>query len=160
VDQLRLMFRSLLEDRFAIKVHWETKDVQVYRLLVSKNGSKLKPAEEDSKVVVAGNTLPPGHALVQAVTSEEHHLSGRRATMEQLVDALSLALRQPVVDQTGLTGTFDFDVKYHHDSDLDFASGSPEVVPALEKILGLRLESGKVPLEMLVIDHVGKLVEN
>ncbi len=159
-DQLRLMFRSLLEDRFAIQVHWETKELQVYRLLVGKDGPRLTPAGEDSDVVVAGNKIPRGHAFVQAVTSEEHHLSGKGATMEQLANALSIALHQPVVDQTGLTGTFDFDVKFHHDPELNFASGSPEIVPAIQKALGLRLESGKRPFEMLVIDHVGKLAEN
>jgi uncharacterized protein (TIGR03435 family) len=159
-DQLRLMFQSLLEDRFAVKIHWETKEMQTYRLLVSRSGSQLSPSLEDSTVLVAGNPIPAGRAFVQAVTREEIHLSGRRATMKQLVDALSTALRQPVVDQTGLTGVFDFDVQFQHDPDLDFASGFPELVPALEKNLGLRLESGKLPFELLVIDHVGKLVEN
>jgi uncharacterized protein (TIGR03435 family) len=159
-DQLRLMFRSLLEDRFGVKVHWETKELQVYRLLVAKDGSKLRRAEEDSKVVVDGRTLSPGHASVISVTAAEQHLAGSRATMEQLVDALSIALRQPVVDQTGLTGTFDFDVKFQREGDMENMSGNPFIRTAIQETFGLRVEAGKAPVEVLVIDHLGKLSEN
>ncbi len=159
-DQLRLMFRSLLEDRFAMKVHWETKEMQVDRLLVAKGGSTLKPAEGVSKVLVNGTKLAPGHAIVHVMGPGEHHLAGSRATMEQLAEALSLAVSQPVVDQTGLTGTFDFDVEFQPEQGLDDPSGSPFIQTAIRKTLGLRLESGKVPVEVLVIDHVGELSEN
>jgi uncharacterized protein (TIGR03435 family) len=157
-DQLRLMFRSLLEDRFGIKVHWETKEMELYRLLVAKDGSKLRRAEEGSKVVTKGSQIPPGLAGVYGFT-DGLHLAGSGATVEELADALSVALRQPVVDQTGLTGTFDFDVKFQREADLENTSGSPFIRAAIQT-LGLRVEVGKGPVEVLVIDHLGKLSEN
>jgi len=158
-DQLRLMFRSLLEDRFGIKVHWETKEMQLYRLLVAKDGSKLKRAEEDSTVMIQGRPIPRGRAAVYGFR-DGAHLAGSGASMELLVDALSIALRQPVVDQTGLTGAFDFDMKFQREEDLENTSGNPLIRTALQQTLGLRVEAGKGPVELLVIDHLGKLSEN
>jgi uncharacterized protein (TIGR03435 family) len=157
-DQLRLMFRSLLEDRFGIKVYWDTKEMELYRLLVAKDGSKLRRAEEDSKVLIAGSQIRRGLAGVYAFT-DGLHLAGSRASVEQLADALSVALRQPVVDQTGLIGTFDFDVKFQREDDLENTSRSPFIRTAIQT-LGLRVEAGKGPVELLVIDHLGKLSEN
>jgi len=158
-DQLRLMFRALLEDRFGIKVHWETKEMQLYRLLVAKDGSKLKPAE-DSKIVIDGNPFPPGRAGVIAKAADDLHLMGRAASVEELANALSIALRQPILDQTGLIGSFDFDVKFQREDDVENKSGNPLIGSAIQKTLGLRVESGKGSVEVLLIDHFGKLSEN
>ncbi len=157
--QLRLMFRSLLEDRFGIKVHWETKEMTVYRLMPVKDGPKLKPAEEGSKVVVSGRTLPQGFSGVISEV-DGMHLVGKGASIDQLVDGVSTALREPVLDQTGLSGTFDYDVKFQREGDLENASGNPFLEPAIRKLLGLRLERGKSPVDVLVVDRVEKLTEN
>jgi len=111
-------------------------------------------------VVVDGRTLAPGHASVIAVTALEHHLAGSHATMEQVAEALSVALRQPVVDQTGLTGAYDFDMKFPREQDAENTAGNPLIRTALQQTLGLRVEAGRVPLQVLVIDRLGKLSEN
>jgi uncharacterized protein (TIGR03435 family) len=134
--------------------------MQVYRLLIARDGPKLKRVEEGSQVVIGGRALAPGHAVVQAVTAAELHLAGSRATMEQLAGALSTVLRQLVVDETGLSGTFDFDVKFQREDDSENKSGNPFIGSAIQKTLGLRVEAGKTPVEVLLIDHLGKLSEN
>jgi len=159
-DQLRLMFRSLLEDRFGIQVHWETKEMQFNRLVVSRGGPKLNPPAADPDTKIAGYKLAPGFAGVISMKVDEQHLIGRAATAEQLAVALSTALRELVVDQTGLGGTFDFDVTFQMNEELEGPSANPFIRPAIEKNLGLRVEPAKGPIEVLVIDHLGKLTEN
>jgi uncharacterized protein (TIGR03435 family) len=75
--------------------------------------------------------------------------------MESLAWGLSRPLRQPVVDRTAVAGTFDIDLTYARDGDTD--SPLPSIFTALQEQLGLRLEPRKVPVEILVIDHIEKV---
>jgi len=97
------------------------------------------------------------------------HLMGKGATMTQLVNALGGALAGPVTDDTGLQGTYDFDVLFARD-DLHATSpdkprppddsSAPLLPAALQSELGLKLERSKGPVEVLAIDHLEKPSEN
>jgi uncharacterized protein (TIGR03435 family) len=158
-DQLRLMFRALLEDRFGIKVHTETKERDLFRLSIARSGSKLRPAIEDSVVNVDERPLRPGFHGVLA-SRDGAHLAGKGVSFQQLVADLSGAIGRPILDQTGIMGMFDYDVRFRHDSDLTNENGNPYIGAAIENILGLHVESGRGPVEILVLDHIEKPSEN
>lgn len=139
VEQVRLIFQSLLADRFQLKLHRDLKQLPVYHLVIGKNGSKLKPVPPDA---------PP---------SEGH-------SMDQLVEALSRGLDRPIIDKTGLSGKFEDTMDWgnlaqaRHDDPDGFAMGA--LSAAVQASLGLKLESAKDQVEIIVIDHVEKPSEN
>jgi len=156
VAQVRLMLRSLLEDRFKLKFHNETRETSAYILTVAKGGPHFKASESDGPLAV----FPEGGAL-----------NYRRASMAYLTGRLLSnlpSLGRPVVDQTGLDGVYDFSMRL-----FDPDAGRSETDPkgdlrqqldnglgASLKDLGLKLEPTKTPIEMLIIDHVEKPSEN
>jgi len=148
-DRLRLMFRTLLEDRFKVKAHFEMRDLQQYDLVVSKPG-KLNPADPESPMKVSGRSLRPG---IAAILNEEdgQHLISSGCTLAQIADSLSRSLRAPVRDRTGLVGTWDFNGLL--DEDLNLPS-------TVERELGLKLQQTKAPLRVLVVDHAEKPAPN
>ena len=151
-DRVRERLRSLLADRFGLVVHHETRDQTVYLLTVAKNGPKLKavPTPEGPPRKEEGR----GHAQCFA------------APVEMLVTTLANATHRTVVDKTGLTGRYDFVLDWTPDiqrapadasSDgTSLASAGPTIFTAVQEQLGLRLESGKAPVDVLVIDHVDR----
>jgi len=150
-DQVRLMLQALLVERFKLSVHRENRDVPGYALVLSKRGSKLKSAKENE---VVGATL---NGYVRTF---------QKLPVAALVNFLSNSTRQPVIDNTGLKGLFDFSVDLtHHDNDSlqTTAAGATAANPgdafarlsaAVEDQLGLRLEPRRVTVENLIIDHV------
>jgi uncharacterized protein (TIGR03435 family) len=146
--QIRTMLRSLLIERFGLVVHREAKEEPVFQLIVAKGGSKLKATE-----VREGE--PQGLRLGIG------RLTGMAASMPMLASNLSRQLGRPVLDKTGLNGFYDFILDYTLDpgtppvvdepnaADLSL----PSVFTALQKQLGLKLESMKATVEILVIDH-------
>jgi uncharacterized protein (TIGR03435 family) len=154
-EDLRLMFQSLLEDRFKLKVHHETRELPVYNLVVAKSGPKLKSANPESKIGMEGRFIGGGRGMI-AGFNDGLHLMGKGATMEQLVNSLGGYLRAPVNDRTGLTGTFDYNVAFARDDNSTELSSLPALTTAIQQELGLKLEAGKAPIEVLVIDHLEK----
>jgi uncharacterized protein (TIGR03435 family) len=162
-DELRLMFQSLLEDRFRLKVHRESREMSVYKLEVGKNGPRLKPAAADSyKTTVDERPVEVKKGRVAIISGETgFRLIGNGVTMAQLVNSLARILNGPVVDGTDLEGTFDFDVLFARDENPSNAEFSPPMLPAaLKAELGLTLEKGKAPVEVLVFDHLEKPTPN
>lgn len=157
--QLRLMFRALLEDRFGMKAHFETRERDVSRLVIAKGGSKLKPTDEQTIIALDGRPLPLGARGI-FTGQDGAHLIGKGAAFEALVGGLVGALQRPVIDETGLTGTYDYDVRFRLDSDFENPNGNPYIGTAIESVLGLRLESGRGPVEMLVLKSIGRPTEN
>jgi uncharacterized protein (TIGR03435 family) len=158
-DQVRLMFQSLLEDRFRLKVHRETREMEVYKIAVGKNGPKLVPTtEKDQETTVDGKTMVLKKGTSRIVLGKEGaHLVGKGATMAQLAKSLEGVLGGPALDDTGLQGTFDYDVVFLPDGQVpatDFSA--PTLVAALKSELGLAVEKGKAQVEVLVIDHLEK----
>jgi uncharacterized protein (TIGR03435 family) len=153
VAQLRLMMQTLLAERFKLVVHRETKELAAFALSIGKGGHKLHLSDEEGAPQFA-----PGKG-------GEMSFSAQRVPMSRFVDFLSGPLRAPVVDLTGLTGRYDFTVDLMAylpmDADGKPADGAAADVPtiismALQEQLGLKLESRKIPVAMVVIDQAGK----
>jgi uncharacterized protein (TIGR03435 family) len=154
VEEMRVMMQSLLADRFKLQFHHETKEMRALVLTAAKDGPKLKPS-----------AVSDGPGIVPAINKVA--LTGLHASMDQLAIFLSGPLGTPVVDDTGLKDFYDFDF----DLTPFLPAGPPqpgEAPPdpvaifqaALPKLLGLHLESRKMPVDMVVIDHIEKLTEN
>ena len=149
-DQARKMMQNLLAERFQLKVHRETKEVPIYALVVGKNGPKLK---ESAQGAAAGG-------FVQA-TDKGLHMEAKKGTMEKLASQLSVTAGRPVMDKTGLTGTYEYTLDWSPANRIPSAdSDDPSMFTALQEQLGLRLESTKGPQETLVIDRAERPSEN
>jgi uncharacterized protein (TIGR03435 family) len=151
-EQWPLMLQGLLADRFKLAVHRETKEVQVYALVAGKNPPKLQPSKDEEQTM-----FTPG---------ERGQMNFHKMSLVGLVNLLSNILHTPVVDQTGITGFFDFAL-----DPMQFAPPpSPNnpvrtdiselILMALQEQLGFKLEKKKAPLEFTIIDHAEKPTEN
>ena len=161
--ELRLMFQSMLEDRFKLKVHRETREMPVYKLEVAKGGPKLKPGTEgDSTATIEGRPLVTKNGAVWiTMWKDGAHLVGKNVTMAQLASALSSQFDGPLVESTGLAGTFDFDVVFAPANWPPDSEFTPSFLSAaLKNELGLTVEKGKAPIEVLVLDHLEKPAPN
>jgi uncharacterized protein (TIGR03435 family) len=146
-DGLRGMMRSLLEDRFGLRLHRERKEMPVYALTVGRRGSKLSASAQET----AGMSKLPGGGL---------RLEFRRTTVGELASFLSTlaAVDRPVEDQSGLGGVYDFRLDLHEvagpwESEAERAA-APSLGTVLEEQLGLRLEGRRSAVEVLVVDRV------
>ena len=157
-EQLRLMFQTLLEERCKLKTHFETREIAQYNLVVSKAG-KLKVANPDSVIMVGSFPMRAGTASVLS-GQDGVHFMGKGASVDQIADSLSRNLRAPVRNMTGLTGTFDFDVLFTRDDDAVNNAVATSLQEAVQRELGLRLDRGKGPASVLVVDHVEKPTAN
>ncbi len=142
--QVRLMLQTLIADRFQLKFHRETKQLSEYELRVAKGGPKLKASAPGSV-----NSLRFGGGESVSV------LTVTGGGMEQLAKQLgNSGLERPVLDKTGLTGQYDYELRWSVDqAGAGRADGPPSVVTAIQEQLGLKLESIKGPVEIFVIDH-------
>lgn len=162
-DELRLMFQQLLEDRFRLKLHTETRQTRAYELIVAKDGPRLKPTQDGSQVLLDGRVPPEGAGAYATLSGPR--LVGRNASMAQLAETLARSLQGPVVDRTGLIGTFDFNIAFSRDdsekpADAPDVASAPTLAIAIQEQLGLKLQSGKAPVQILVIDHVSPPTDN
>jgi uncharacterized protein (TIGR03435 family) len=140
---LELMLQSLLEERFKLGIHRETRVEPIYELVMAKTGPKLKDSAGPDANGRQGFFGPPGYwvATNQPVAS--------------LVGPLSRQLGRPVRDKTGVMGRYDFTLRYS--PELTQKAGddpnAPSVFTALEEQLGLKLESARGPVEIVVVDN-------
>jgi len=155
--QFRAMIQTLLEDRFKLALHRETKELSVYALVVAKNGHKLQKAKDDEQPLFA-----PG---------KMGQMTFRKMPVVALVNTVSNILQTPVIDRTGLTGFFDYTLEpAPPDPNQMRATGAASpvtaynfgdaVIAAVQEQLGLRLEKQKAPLEITIIDHADQPTEN
>ncbi len=158
-SQVQQRLRVLLAERFSLVVHRETREAPVYALVVGKNGPKLQPAQDDSTRSMRG-----GRGIITA----------QNVPLQILTNLLVNQLGRPVVDQTGLKGGFDFKLEWTPDPGLRGSTGAPggadapaatdpsgpSLFTAIQEQLGLRLESQKGPIEMIVIDRAERPSEN
>jgi len=193
-DQTSLMMQSLLADRFKLKVHFESRVLPIYALVVAKVGPRLAPASEPS---AAGADQPPQPSLPAnpepakpqpaapddlrkgifvLYRGQQAEMTARGVTLDGLVHWLagySEIGGRTVVNQTGLSGAYDFTLRWTREpltaagqqDDSPNSAASPEsagpaMFTALQEQLGLRLQSTKGPVEVLVIDHIEKPSEN
>jgi len=152
-DRVPPMLQTLLAERFRLAVHRDAKEQRVYFLTVAKSGTKLKPvpkADDQDVEQVRGESLP-GQIVRGGIM-------GHSLTMAAFAGILAIPLGDQVVDHTGLAGAFDINLKWTPD---DSNPGGPGLLTAIQEQLGLKLEPGKAPVEMLVIDHAERIpIEN
>jgi uncharacterized protein (TIGR03435 family) len=152
--EFRQMLQALLADRFKLKVHRETRERQVYALVVGKNGPKLKESAPDAN--------PMGR---RSVAGRNNKFTQAKTTMDDVVEAImNSSLDRPVLDKTGLTGTYDVSLTYTPGYLLN-RSTEPDpndisIFTAVQEQLGLKLEPQKASIEVLVVDSIEKPSEN
>ncbi|MBB5057389.1 uncharacterized protein (TIGR03435 family) [Granulicella aggregans] len=134
----RRMVQRLLEDRFSMKLHRETRVLPAYDLVVAKSGSKLTASQSNGKSYGGGRTY--------------FHAEG--LSMDLIAEQLSQITGRIVVDKTGLDGRYDFKLKWTPDDAPASEDSSPELFTAIEEQLGLQLKPAKEPVAVLVVDHV------
>jgi uncharacterized protein (TIGR03435 family) len=154
----RNAIRVLLAERLGLKTHLETRNSSVYNLVVAKGGVKMKPTPLPPEGE-APATPPP--ANVQAHGSQ-HGLEfvGSNASMRAIAGALSSMVEGPVVDKTGLNGTYNYTLQFGRDWSANDPDGWPSIFTAVQEQMGLKLESVHEDVPNLVIDHITKPTEN
>jgi uncharacterized protein (TIGR03435 family) len=161
-DKLSLMLQSLLADRFRLAFHRETKELPVYALVLAKAGPKLKEAVLGGDPGAFKGVAPEFKGVYHGQDADGPALFGKEASMSELAHTLSgspwVGLDRFVIDATGLKGVYDFKVSVSAAPDSD--PDAPSIFTVLESHLGLKLESRKGPMEMLVIDHAEKPSDN
>jgi bla regulator protein blaR1 len=141
------MLQALLADRFKLAVHHESKEMPAYALVVSKGGHKMRPATREER-----ECDPDAHPGCQGFNGgPEPKINARAVAITDLAKVLEIWSDRPIVDETGLEGLFDFDMPLPFPADAD--PNLPTLFTALDQI-GLKLESRKMPVDILVIDHV------
>lgn len=138
-DQVELMLQNLLAERLNVVVHHEQKQLAYLALVVGKNGPKLRESKGPAQ-----NSAARGH------------IKATQMPMLSLATLLSRFERQTVVDRTGLTGSFEFNLEWTPDDAIKPDDSGPSLFTAVEEQLGLKLESRKGPLDVLVVDSAGK----
>ena len=186
-DQRRAMMLPLIQDRFNLKYHHETREMPIYQLVVAKSGVKMKqsapdpPANPDDakpdappRPDPANPNAPPKLGRHSLMSNGRGHLESTGTTMEMLVHILSSQLGRTVVDKTGLTGDYDYTLQWTPDDvgtpmgsdagpgkgDISPDAGGPTLLTALEEQLGVKLESTKTAVDVIVIDHIDPPSEN
>jgi uncharacterized protein (TIGR03435 family) len=172
-EQRNVMLQSLLEDKFMLKLHWETRELPVYDLTVAEDGIKVHQLQESNCVepnVAAPPSRPfaPGQRLILtcgeaglAAGTVASRIDGGKVSMGAFIRVLETILDRPIIDKTGFTGTFDVDLIFAHDGASAGAPGAPTTISiAIQEQLGLKLVSAKGPVDVLVIDSVQKPSEN
>lgn len=154
------MTRALLRDRFKLVAHTETKQEQVYALVLARGdgrlGPQLKPSTQNCAAAQPGTPSPCG--MNTSTNDTTGRLVGTGQSMEQLAAALGgFGLNRMVLDRTGLTGSFDIELKWTPDNARTTSAQSndaPSIFAALQEQLGLRLDSQRGPVEFLVVDSI------
>jgi uncharacterized protein (TIGR03435 family) len=176
-EQYRAMLRNLLTERFNLEIHREPRVVSLFALTVGKGGSKLKTPQPDPPAGAATDAKPrpgmtkdadgypvfaPGLSIMVTLANDGKPRAGLQAhneTVEWLVKMLSGQSKTTVVDETGLTGKYDFAIRWvpedRRGATTSDASdpGGPSLTSAVEEQLGLKLTRRKSPLEFIVIDR-------
>ena len=160
-----LMLRALLEDRFKLAIHREKRELNGYAMVLTKGGFKLHPVES------TGSTTDHG------VNGRTETLAAKGATMERLAALVSKYLDALVVDQTGIEGAFNFDLRWSREVlSADRPNGerpngdrpgaerssaepapAPSLFDALQQTLGVRLQAQKVSVDVVVVDHAERV---
>ncbi len=189
IDQMRLMMQSLLADRFHLAIHYTTADAPVFALVLARPGvtgpnlqphpasdvcaapvtdQSAAPATHPPATSVVGD-LPPVCGVIAHVPSSApgQHYGGRAVSLPLFATSIPTmtglaAMPLPVVDQTGLSGLYDFTLTWIHDPSGDEAISDniANILDALKKQLGLELKRSHAPISILIVDHVERPSEN
>lgn len=151
------MMRAMLEDRFHLKLHAETRQGAVYVLEVAKGGLKFKnvdpPVPPEQEGPVGAGIGDSGGRII-----------GKKSTIAGMARMLVIFLKKPVIDRTGLDGYYDFDVKWNSPESSDAeglgVAGGALLISTLRDRFGLLLTSTRRPVQYWVVDHVEPPAEN
>lgn len=169
-DQYWEMLRSLLEDRFHLRYHRETKDGKIYALILAKKGTGLGP--KISRSPEADCPANPSGSNFCGVAPRPGFMLGQRVPMARIASELSPFAGRPVQDETGLAGAYDFQLTWTPDQFRSaggravYLNGNPidpsgpSFFTAVAEQLGLKLESKQGRIQTLVIDHAESPSEN
>jgi uncharacterized protein (TIGR03435 family) len=163
VDQMKMMIGKLLADRFQLKFHFEKRDLPVYAIGIAKTGAKITKSQDDPNGLPGWNfgRTPSGTVF-----------TFRNSPLSQVAALLQNSLDKPVVDLSGLSERYDFTVTFTPDAGqaallggppppgADNRDAAPDLFSAFQQQLGLKLESTKAPVDVMVIDKVEKPSEN
>jgi uncharacterized protein (TIGR03435 family) len=165
-DQMTPMMRAMLEERLKLKAHYETQDRPIYALKLARDDGRLGPALHASKfdcaaitdlnrrnqpVMTASNGAPPCGMMQSGGV-----LNSGGQDMPMLARLISGAAGRPVRDKTGLTGIYEFTLRYNTQAGttVESVGDSPSIFTALQEQLGLKLEADHAPLRVVVIDQI------
>lgn len=173
------MLRALLEDRFAITVHRESRTLPLYKMVVNKGGPKLHVSDAGScgvydqhavpaKVVGFEEPQPRDCGFHRTGSWMQPVLDGKGVSLADLAANIArsynTSLGRDVVDTTGINGVFDIHLVWSNEADTlkapDAAVDAPNIFEALQQELGLMLKAARGPVQVLVIDHVETPSEN
>ena len=175
---MKLMLQTLLADRFQLQVHRETREMPAYVLTVARGGSKLTPAKDGGCIAERDPSKPipppaPGtgasrlcgnNNMTSRISPPNMTWTGVRIDMARVTGSLANYFRRPVVDRTGLTGFFDVQIDLPPLQPATSPDGGPDsgvsVFTVLQEQLGLRVEEGRGPVEVLVVDRLERPTEN
>ena len=156
--EIMLMTQSLLADRFDMKAHFDTREMSAYILTVAKGGSKLKILSAEDCTPFDGtkaDAQAASNVCGNNLVSRDNNWTATHISMRGVTGVLSRSLRGPVIDRTGIKGTFDVSLRWTEDvAPPDSPDAPPSVATAVHEGLGLDLKSGRGPVEVLVIDHI------
>ena len=157
----RNAIRVLLAERMGLKTHLETRNSSIYNLVVGKGGIKMQAAPAPPPPANGEAPPPPPPANVQAHGSQ-HGLEfvGSNASMRAITGALSSMVEAPVVDKTGLTGTYNYTLQFGREWSANDPDSWPSIFTAVQEQLGLKLEAVHESVPNLVVDHITKPTEN
>jgi uncharacterized protein (TIGR03435 family) len=180
--EMFMMLRNLLAERFQLAVHREAKEMPIYALVLARGdgklGAQLRPATTDCAALMASLRArgaqpappPPGERIPCGMRMFPGNLSGGSASMTQLSNVLARFVSRTVIDRTGLSGNYDIDLQWTPDQ-LPQGLGrgetppgapampaidpnGPSIFTAVQEQLGLKLESTKGPVDVLIVDRV------
>jgi uncharacterized protein (TIGR03435 family) len=159
------MLQALLEDRFRLRFHGETREGAVYALTVAKGGIRMARMEEGSCTPVDLKQPPPVSANASLCGTETRKRNGQVLTVSvhgmsvgDLADGLLVELAgRTVIDKTGISGLFDLHIEFTPDQNAPTSTDNtagPSIFTALQEQLGLKLEPARGPVQLFVVDHV------
>jgi len=188
-QQLQLMVQSLLEERFRLKTHHETREMPIYNLIIAKDGLKMKLSSDQTPTDGTGSTvggLPPRGTGRMSLGPAGATMTAHAIPMANVIGFLQGQTDRIVVDKTGLKGLYDVQLRFSpeggdfvpgglgppvgvggpgnsmtgRDTPLTAGEPNPSIFTAVQKQLGLRLEPSKGRVQVIVIDSVQKPSEN
>jgi bla regulator protein blaR1 len=179
MEQQRERLRALLTDRFRLKIRRDTKEMQAYALTPAKGGPKLKESKVEEPTPVPDGSKAPQRPRGPMIRIGRGQITGQSITLDFLVRLLAQQVGRPVVDKTGLAGTYDLTLEWtpepvqgagpgiappgepqRSDNPAPADSSGTSIFVAVQEQLGLKLESQKTPVEVIVIESVEKPSEN
>ena len=153
LPQMQTMIRKALAERFGLKLHKDQREMSVYVLTVAKGGPKM-----------AANTSNPNGSPEQRPRDGvgQHSEEMKNASMSDLALILEFRVDRPILDRTGLSGRYDFTLKWTYDDERAPTDGSaaPSLFTAVQEQLGLKLEPMKAPAPVLAIDRIERPGQN